>query len=499
MSGRERLHLVRSDSQSSERPQGLVVIGDALLDRDVDGCVRRLAPDAPVPVLDATASSSRPGGAALAALLAARDGQRVTLVAALAADVAADELRGALAAAGVELIELDLYGPTPEKIRFRADGRSLLRVDRGDDEAVIGPVPAAARAAIEEAAAVLVSDYGRGVAALGDLRQTLTALAGVVPVIWDPHPRGADPIPGVAVATPNETEAARLIPDGAGDGPGLPPRARLARDAARATELREHWRVRAVCLTRGAAGALLARRGDSPLVLPAPSVDGGDPCGAGDRFAARLASDIADGASVEDAALEAVASASAFVAAGGAGALGREEAGDPAAGPARLDGAVEPPLRPAPIHDGVALAEAVRARGGTVVATGGCFDLLHAGHVRTLEAARALGDCLIVCLNSDASVRRLKGPRRPLVEQADRAAVLEALGCVDTVVVFDEDTPCAVLEALRPDVWAKGGDYEHAELPEERVLRAWGGHAVLLPFVDGRSTTRLIEEAAYRA
>jgi len=133
------------------------------------------------------------------------------------------------------------------------------------------------------------------------------------------------------------------------------------------------------------------------------------------------------------------------------------------------------------------------------VATGGCFDLLHPGHVRTLEAARALGDCLVVCLNSDASVRRLKGEGRPLVAQDDRGAVLRALRCVDAVLVFDEDTPAAALERLRPDVWAKGGDYAGRELPESAVLRRWGGQVVVVPFLDGRSSTRLIEEASLRA
>jgi D-beta-D-heptose 7-phosphate kinase/D-beta-D-heptose 1-phosphate adenosyltransferase len=145
------------------------------------------------------------------------------------------------------------------------------------------------------------------------------------------------------------------------------------------------------------------------------------------------------------------------------------------------------------------VAERVRAAGGTVVATGGCFDLIHAGHVHTLEAARRLGDCLVVCLNSDASVRRLKGPGRPLVPQRDRAAVLAALGCVDGVMVFDEDTPERALRVLRPHLWAKGGDYEGVTLPEEAVLAEWGGRAMVLPYVAGQSTTRLIEEAATRA
>jgi rfaE bifunctional protein nucleotidyltransferase chain/domain len=151
---------------------------------------------------------------------------------------------------------------------------------------------------------------------------------------------------------------------------------------------------------------------------------------------------------------------------------------------------------PEPVAVGVdGLLARVRAAGGTVVATGGCFDLVHAGHVATLRAARGLGDCLVVCINSDESVRRLKGPSRPLVSAPDRARVLEALECVDAVVVFDEDTPAQVLDRLRPDVWAKGGDYAGADLPEAEVLRRWGGQAVVLPYLAGHSTTALVEKS----
>jgi rfaE bifunctional protein nucleotidyltransferase chain/domain len=133
-----------------------------------------------------------------------------------------------------------------------------------------------------------------------------------------------------------------------------------------------------------------------------------------------------------------------------------------------------------------------RTRGGTVVATGGCFDVLHAGHVATLRAARALGDCLIVCLNSDASVRRAKGPDRPVNSAADRAAVLSALDCVDAVEIFEEDTPEEILRRLQPDVWVKGGDYTIEELPEASVVTSWGGQTVVLPYLPGRSTTEIL-------
>jgi rfaE bifunctional protein nucleotidyltransferase chain/domain len=145
------------------------------------------------------------------------------------------------------------------------------------------------------------------------------------------------------------------------------------------------------------------------------------------------------------------------------------------------------------------VARAVTDQGGTVVATGGCFDLLHAGHVATLRSARQLGDCLVVCLNSDESVRRLKGPSRPLVPAADRARVLEALEFVDAVVVFDEDTPVEAIRRIRPHVWAKGGDYAGSDVPEAAVLAEWGGQAVVLPYLEGRSTTRIVQTAAERA
>ncbi|WP_345713921.1 adenylyltransferase/cytidyltransferase family protein, partial [Kineococcus glutinatus] len=139
------------------------------------------------------------------------------------------------------------------------------------------------------------------------------------------------------------------------------------------------------------------------------------------------------------------------------------------------------------------LAARLRARGGTLVATGGCFDVLHAGHVSCLAEARRLGDALVVLINSDESVRRLKGPTRPAVGQADRARVLSALESVDAVAVFSEDDPRDALAQLRPDVWAKGGDYGGAELPEAELVRSWGGRVVLLPYLDGRSTTRILQ------
>jgi rfaE bifunctional protein nucleotidyltransferase chain/domain/rfaE bifunctional protein kinase chain/domain len=444
----------------------LVVVGDVLLDRDLDGHAERLAPDAPVPVVERVNDHPRPGGAGLAATLAAAAGERVTLVCALADDAAGRTLARLLAERGVEVVDLGLRGTTPEKVRVRVAGRALVRLDTGGEGGDCGPLTEAAERALRAASAVLVSDYGRGVAAEPTVRHALSRLTA--PVVWDPHPKGPEPIPGVVLATPNEREALTGVQHDSRGGS-------LAAAEAAGRVLVARWRAVHVCVTRGSRGALMVG-GDGPArAVPAPRVPAGDSCGAGDSFAAAAAVHLAAGALPSEAVTAAVLAASAFVAAGGASGAGLDAPAPPA---------------PASAAD---LAEDVRGRGGTVVATGGCFDLLHAGHVRMLESARALGDCLIVCLNSDASVRRLKGPDRPLVGEQDRAAVLAGLGCVDAVAVFDEDDPSAVLRGIRPDVWAKGGDYAVADLPEAEVLADWGGQAVILPYVSGRSTTRLIE------
>ena len=481
----------------------LVVVGDALLDRDLEGRAGRLAPDAPVPVVDDPAERRRPGGAALAATLAARlDGRAVVLVTALADDEAGAALRELLELAGVEVVDLGLAGRTPEKIRVRADGHSLLRLDRATRPGRVGPLGPAGRRALAGVGAVLVADYGRGVAAEPGVRAALAGLPRRRPLVWDPHPRGPAPVPGARLATPNRAEAAGFVPEVDGDD--------LAAVTARARLLAERWAAAGIAVTLGPRGALLVEGAGAPMVMPATPAPGGDPCGAGDRFAATAAGLLADGALPSEAVAAAVAAATTFVTTGGATTV--------RIGPVGVDAAHPHPPAPAPpvgerspspseqgsaVHNpqlerALALIAAVRTQGGTVVATGGCFDLLHAGHVATLRAARALGDCLVVCLNSDDSVRRLKGLERPLVPEVDRVAVLEALGCVDAVVPFDERTPETVLQRLRPDVFAKGGDYALADLPEAALLATWGGQAVVLPYLEGRSTTQLMKEVVRR-
>jgi D-beta-D-heptose 7-phosphate kinase/D-beta-D-heptose 1-phosphate adenosyltransferase len=447
----------------------LVVVGDGLLDRDVLGTVERVAPDAPVPVVDVERTRERPGGAGLAALLLAGRGAHVTLASCAGADSAGTSLRSLLADAGVEHLSLAPVASTRVLTRVRAGGQSLVRLDdpaprlERDAEVHAGALDAA----IRNADAVLVADYGGGLTSHPVVRDILARWAPRRPVVWDPHPRGAEPVPGVTAATPNRCEALSYAPNEHGDLDGA------------AAQLRERWQARGVVATDGSAGAVTLLAESPPLLTPAPRVSVGDPCGAGDRFAGTLALALARGAVITEAVGEAVLDVAAWLDAGGVAALDIP--------------APEPPGVPegGSVEDVVA---GVRARGGTVVATGGCFDVLHAGHVACLEAARRLGDCLVVLLNSDASVTRLKGPERPVHDQEDRARVLLGLGCVDAVVVFEEDSPHAALERLRPDVWAKGGDYAAATLPEAPLVRSWGGRVVLLPYLPGRSTTRILEK-----
>ncbi|WP_420903133.1 PfkB family carbohydrate kinase [Streptomyces antimycoticus] len=481
-----RAAAVHTAAESPDQPRPgvrIVVVGDTLLDRDLTGAVERLSPEAPVPVVEQLATVSRPGGAGLAAVLAARDGGDVTLVTALATDAAGEELRALLAAEGVEVVDLGLRGDTPVKSRIRGEGRTLVMLDQaGKEPGAIGEPPASLESLLRSASAVLVSDYGRGIAALPTVRDAVAASAPAVPVVWDPHPRGLPPVAGVCLVTPNRREAGLFADRVVGAAPAAKAEDPdgLAADIARARALLGAWRVPRIAVTRGAAGAVLVEdTGLAPLAVPAESAPSGDSVGAGDRFAAATAGLLAQGRLPSEAVTEAVVRACAYVAAGGASALAKPAPTDSRYGP------VGP----------VALAERVRAAGGRVIATGGCFDILHAGHAAMLANARRLGDCLIVCLNGDASVARLKGPRRPVVPVADRVTMLTALRSVDAVLVFEEDTPARALELLRPHVYVKGGDYAVHELPEASVVENGGGHVVTLPYVSGHSTTSLIEQA----
>jgi rfaE bifunctional protein kinase chain/domain len=294
----------------------IVVVGDLLLDRDVSGVVSRLSPDAPVPVLTEMSTVERPGGAGLAANLLARDGVEVMLVAAVGTDPAGALLRSLLAARGIALLEIPYEGPTPEKIRFASGSQQLLRMERGTAEGTFGASPVELRSILARAAGVLVSDYGRGVTDLPAIRRMLTGVAGQVPVVWDPHPRGATPVPGAILVCPNRREAATFC---ARNGAELSaaPQTQHEVVAGQARLLRGTWHAHAVAVTLGEHGAVLADGEGDATVLPAPAAHHGDTCGAGDRFAASAAAAFATGASARRAVGDAVGAASRYVSAGG--------------------------------------------------------------------------------------------------------------------------------------------------------------------------------------
>ncbi|MGK8509081.1 D-glycero-beta-D-manno-heptose 1-phosphate adenylyltransferase [Nocardia asiatica] len=454
----------------------LVVVGDTILDVDIEGAADRLSPEAPVPVVDVRRQWVRPGGAGLAAALAARSVAEVSLVTATTDDRDGRTL-ARLLDRDVQVVPMLLRGETVRKTRIRAAGQSLLRLDTGDGTADGGSVSASVTETLRAAGAILVADYGRGVAAHPQLRCLLTELARSVPVVWDPHPRGPAPTPGVSLVSPNLKEARQFAP-------GYVEPDELAK------VLRDEWAADSVAVTTGPGGAVLAN-GKRLTRVPVPAevrIAGhvrSDTCGAGDRFASAATAALFDGCTVADAVSHAVDAAARFVAAGGAAML------------STCDSAAAAQVAPEG-RSAFEVAAGIKARGGRLIATGGCFDLLHPGHVALLRQARAMGDALVVCLNSDASVRRLKGPRRPIVTAEDRARLLTALASVDAVVEFDESTPSALLDRLRPDVWVKGGDYSGAHLPEAEVVRGYGGEIALVPMVPGYSTSQLVAAAEGR-
>lgn len=483
-----------------------MVIGDVVLDRDISGRAERLSPDAPVPVVDVDGVRERPGGAGLAAQLCASGAVDVTLAAPIASDPAGRRL-AAMLGSELSLIPMSHDGPTRYKTRVLARGQVVVRFDEGGPGGPVDPPIDVLRDVLRDADVVLVSDYGAGTTRHVAIRELLADVAQRVPTVWDPHPRGGDPVPRV-IATPNLAEAgAAASRAGLDVDPGA---------GSLAGALCGLWRATAVCVTAGAAGAHLAVPPDDAVALPAPWSASGDTCGAGDRFVSAVVRAIAYGDAICEAVASGVAEATAWVAAGGVSTQVERPAWPVGpSGPGSFEdmsragsnGLV--PLRPSSngvssngvSSDGAGVmgaeaVAAVRARGGTVVATGGCFDILHAGHVSCLEAARRMGDALVVLINSDASVRRRKGPGRPVMSAAERARVLLALSCVDAVEVFGEDDPCAALDRLRPDVWVKGGDYSGRPIPEAELVESWGGRVALTPYLDGHSTTSILQRSA---
>jgi D-beta-D-heptose 7-phosphate kinase/D-beta-D-heptose 1-phosphate adenosyltransferase len=462
----------------------VLVIGDALLDSWLSGHPSRLCREGPVAVVDVDDREYACGGAANTAVNVAALGGQATLVAAVGEDAAGGRLRVRLAAAGVAGALCPVPGrSTLVKSRVVADGQVVARVDEGD----AGPVPdAAARRLVQAARSVLdsgcdalvVCDYGAGTLT-GPVRDWLGTVRERVPLlVVDAHDLARWAYLRPDLVTPNAEEAAALL--GAAP-PGLDRAGWVARHAGRLAVVSG---ARIVAVTLDADGAVLVEDGSLGARTRTRSVPAARTTGAGDAYVAAFTLGLAAGGTVADSAE--VAQRAAEIAVAGTGtAVCR-------APDLYHGGAVVDRDRLTPV------VARHRAAGRRIVFTNGCFDVLHRGHVGYLEEARRLGDVLVVAVNSDASVRRLKGEDRPVNPVEDRVAVLAALACVDHVVVFDEDSPRELISLVRPDLYVKGGDYPPELIPEAELVRSLGGEVRSLDYLPDRSTSELIERIRTR-
>jgi len=464
----------------------VLVIGDVMLDRYVYGDVSRISPEAPVPVCRVTDETAMLGGAGNVVRNLAALGASVEFVAAIGHDEAGTEIRRLLVEiAGVRADLVVTAGrPTTVKTRYFAGIQQLLRADREATEplagATVDAIVANAAAALAGTDVVVLSDYGKGVLA-GPLAGRLIAAAAKAgrPVIVDPKGDDFARYRGASVITPNRRELAEAT------------RMKAATDdevTAAARAVIAQCGVGTVLCTRSAEGMTLVT-GESADHLPAEARAVFDVSGAGDTVVATVAAALGAGMALVDAARLANVAAGIVVGKVGTAVAWPQEIvadirrHDPLAAPERKV------LALAPAIDRV---RGWRAEGKRIGFTNGCFDLIHPGHVALLAKSRAACDRLVVGLNSDASVRRLKGPSRPVQNEAARAAVLASLASVDLVVVFDEDTPIRLIEAIRPEILAKGADYTLDQVVGGAFVRAYGGKVVLVDLEPGHSTTATI-------
>ncbi len=467
-------------------PQVLVV-GDLMLDKYVWGEVERISPEAPVPVLRTGRHSEQPGGAANVAMNLAGLGARVTVMGFGGGDDDQHELEALLRDAGVQCSIVACPGsPTTSKLRVLAGHQQLLRMDYEARPAC----PAAAAesllegvaAALPETSIVVLSDYAKGVLSDQVCRTIIAeARSAHVPVVVDPKGHDFTRYYGATAICPNAKELAAVTGESASD---------LNRLLSAGQAMTAALGLEYMLVTLSEKGIAILRPG-LRRHCPAAARQVYDVSGAGDTVVAAVAAALASGVSIEDGARLANVAAGIVISKVGTVPIQRGE----------LLGALSEGLQPGseekvvPLELLLARVAGWRARGLQVVFTNGCFDLLHIGHIELLEQARHMGDRLIVAVNSDDSVRRIKGSERPLVQEQDRARILAALAVVDAVAVFDESTPLHLIEMIRPDVLVKGGDYTEDEVVGATEVRGWGGRVELVPLVAGSSTTNLIERS----
>ena len=457
----------------------VVVAGDVMLDQYLFGATSRISPEAPVPVVHVQKTDDRPGGAANVAVNLASLGAATRLIGAVGNDAAADTLEALLTAHGIDCAFARVGDrPTITKTRVQSRGQQLIRLDQENaTELNDSAVAAALGKALDGAGAVVLSDYGKG--ALTDVRKMIEQCreAGV-PVLVDPKGRDFEKYRGATLLTPNQGEFEAVAGPCETD----------AELAARGWQMVEDLELTALLVTRSEKGMMLLESGNEPLFLSTQAREVYDVTGAGDTVIATLAGALASGQSF------ASSSALANIAAG----LAVRKIGVATVTPGEIQVALHQRGqggRGLVSRDELrGLVGEARARRERVVMTNGCFDILHAGHVAYLEEAKSLGDRLIVAVNDDNSVRRLKGESRPINALEDRLLVLAGLAAVDWVVPFSDDTPAELIAAVLPDVLVKGGDYRPDEIAGGREVLENGGEVRVLSFRDGHSTSRIIEK-----
>lgn len=459
------------------RSASVMVVGDVMLDRYWNGTTSRISPEAPVPVVRVAGSEDRAGGAANVAANAVAVGARAVLVGLVGDDADGDVLEACCARAGIET-HLQRAAPrTTVKLRVVAQHQQLLRLDfeQPPEGETLQLTPTLA-ALLADVGALVLSDYAKGALADPQLWINLARRAGK-PVVVDPKSREFARYAGATLITPNSAEFEAVVGHCRDDADLVARGAALCREHA----------FGAVLVTRGERGMSLVSADTAPLHLKAQARDVYDVTGAGDTVCAIVASALAAGSDVATATHLANIAAGLVVGKLGTAVISNEE----------LLAAVYP-RRHCPVQDEAALlaeVAAARRRGERIVMTNGCFDIVHAGHVRYLEQAAELGDRLLVAVNTDESVRRLKGPSRPVNALAQRLEVLGGLRAVDWVVPFAEDTPQRLIAAVAPDVLVKGGDYRIGDIVGADTVLARGGEVLTLPYHDGLSTTRIIDAA----
>ncbi len=455
----------------------VLVAGDVMLDRYWYGATQRISPEAPVPVVHVRETEERPGGAGNVAVNLVSLGAACTVLGAVGEDADGDALSRLLESSGVqcEFIRLPDVA-TITKLRVLSRHQQLLRCDFEDSlgEFVHSPMLESFRARVAGFDAVVLSDYGKG--SLAAVQELINAArtAGK-PVLVDPKGRDFSRYRGATLITPNMGEFEAVVGPCADEGELV----------ERGERLRDELDLEALLVTRSEHGMTLLARGEAPLHLPTRAREVSDVTGAGDTVIALTGAGLGAGLSLAESAALANLAAGLVVAKLGAASVT----------PAELRIAARSHTGTG-VMDEDMLADAVahaRAAGERIVMTNGCFDILHAGHVAYLHEARKLGDRLIVAVNDDASVRTLKGEGRPVNPLAQRMAVLAALADVDWVVPFSEHTPERLICRVLPDILVKGGDYRAEDVAGYECVRGNGGEVRILGFVEGVSTTGLID------